>query len=75
MQFAMLGKKLTKTSKLYKKNDVALSIAALQSQLSQATGDLGTQLGATSQFAGHAQSTAKAALQHVQATKVESIQM
>ena len=58
-----------------KKKDVDPSIAALQSQLSQATGNLGAQLGVTSRFAGHTQSTTQATLQHVQATKEESPQI
>ena len=58
-----------------KKKSVDPTIAALQTQVSRAIDDLGEQLGATLQFAKHAQSTAQAALQHAQAAKEESAQM
>ena len=60
---------------MHKKKGVNPSIAMLQSQLSRATRELGEQLGATSQFAGHAQSTTQAALHHAQAAKEESVQV
>ena len=64
-----------KTTGASKKKGIDPSIAVLQSELSQATGDLGAQLGTESQFARHVQSTTQAALQHAQAAKEEGTQM
>ena len=70
----MLGKKVTKMSRSCKKKEIAPSIMALHEKLSRAMGALGSQLGATSQSAGHTQTMVKMALHQAQATKEESSQ-
>ena len=74
-QWSTLGRTSPHATGIRKKKGVDPTIVALQSQLSHATDELGEQLDATSQFAGHAPSTAQTALQHAQAAKEESAQM
>ena len=57
-QWSTLGHTSPRATDVRKKKGVDPSIAALQSQLSHVTGELGEQLGATLQFAGHASLTA-----------------
>ena len=58
-----------------KKKGVDPAIAALQTQLSRTTGEIGERLGVASESVGQAQSTAQAALHHAQAAQAESAQM
>ena len=74
-QWSALGRTSPRAAGVHKKKGVDPAIAALQTQLSRTTGELGEQLGAASESVGHAQTTAQAALHHAQAAQAESAQM
>ena len=74
-QWSALGRTSPRAAGVRKKKGVDPAIAALQTQLSRTTGEIGEQLGAASESVGQAQTTAQAALQHTQAAQAESAQM
>ena len=74
-QWSALGRQSPRAVGVCKKKGVDPAIVALQTQLSRTTSEIGEQLGAASESVGQAQSTAQAALQHVQAAQAESVQM
>ena len=74
-QWSALGRTSPRSAGVRKKKGVDPAIAALQTQLSRTTGEIGEQLGAASESVGQAQTTAQAALHHAQAAQAESAQM
>ena len=71
-QWSALGRTSPRASGIRKKKGVDPAIAALQTQLSRTTGEIGEQLDAASESVGQAQTTAQAALHHAQAAQAES---
>ena len=74
-QWSALGRTSPRASGIRKKKGVDPAIAALQTQLSRTTGEIGERLGVASESVGQAQTTAQAALHHAQAAQAESAQM
>ena len=74
-QWSALGRTSPRAAGARKKKGVDPAIAALQTQLSQTTGEIGERLGAASESVGQAQTTAQAALHHAQAAQAESAQV
>ena len=74
-QWSALGRTSPRSAGVRKKKGVDPAIAALQTQLSRTTGEIGEQLGAASESVGQAQTTAQAALHHAQAAQAESAQV
>ena len=74
-QWSALGRTSPRATGIRKKKGVDPAIAALQTQLSRTTGEIGERLGVASESVGQAQTTAQAALHHAQAAQAESAQM
>ena len=63
-QWSALGRTSPRAAGVRKKKGVDPAIAALQTQLSRTTGEIGERLGVASESVGQAQTTAQAALHH-----------
>ena len=74
-QWSALGRTSPRASGIRKKKGVDPAIAALQTQLSRTTGEIGERLGVASESVDQAHTTAQAALHHAQDAQAESAQM
>ena len=74
-QWSALGRTSPRAAGVRKKKGVDPAIAALQTQLSRTTGEIGERLGVASESVDQAHTTAQAALHHAQAAQAESAQM